>query len=117
MKSQATIHKVRPPPHPLDYSLTFCMDTIDDTLRLPLEILAIIAEYLTLSSSHGTCASLATTSHAVHQETTPVLWKTVTAWNPPRYPDGDSAEDEALVREMFERWNEMMNADGAKYTE
>lgn len=46
-----------------------------------------------------------------------MLWRTVTAWNPPRFPDGETAEDGALVSEMRERWSELVNADAAKYIE
>jgi hypothetical protein len=116
MTSQVTIqrrHKV---------SLTSIPETCTDTFtdqgyRLPVEILAIVAEYLVLNSAHKTCAALNQTCHAVQQETTATLWRTISAWNPPRYAHTDSVEDEMQMQEIGERWEELIAAPGTKYTE
>ncbi|KAI5451199.1 hypothetical protein NCC49_002075 [Naganishia albida] len=75
------------------------------------------AEYLVLKSSYKTCAALNQTCHAVRQKTTPTLWRTLSVWNPPRYAYTDSAEDEMQMREINERWENLMFAPGREYTD
>ncbi|KAJ9093112.1 hypothetical protein QFC20_007220 [Naganishia adeliensis] len=91
--------------------------TQDQGYRLPVELLAIVAEYLILDSAHKTCAALNQTCNAVRQETTATLWRTISAWNPPRYAHSDSAEDEMQMQEINDRWGELIAAPGTKYTE
>lgn len=78
------------------------------SVRLPFEILDVVAQFLVSDDAYGTCANLNVASHAVYDATLKTLWTNM-CWM------ADHGSDKYSVADIQAKWDIFSASPGVKY--
>jgi hypothetical protein len=96
-------------------------------MKLPLDIIGVIAKQLIADGSYGTCAALNVTCKAVFQETLRILWKRLVLWGAKLYsslpradwndPRSSGAAKKATMKKVSKIWLAILKSKGAAHVQ